>query len=141
MEEAQAARKLDRLGLVLVAAGAAAAAWMPFIIVKANRIASGKPLLLTQLLSQPVAVALVILLIATALAALFLRNPVPRLGIATLCIGILFLTIGLVSPVATPVGSTSARITPGGAFWALLAVVGLVISDALVKIQLTPWMR
>jgi osmoprotectant transport system permease protein len=141
MEEAQAVRKLDRLGLVLVVAGLAAAAWMPFIIVKANRIASGKPLLLTQLLNQPIAVALVVLLLATGFAALFVRNPLPRLGVSTLCIGVLFLAIGLVSAAATPVGSASARITPGGAFWALLAVVGLVISDALVKIQLTPWMR
>jgi osmoprotectant transport system permease protein len=61
--------------------------------------------------------------------------------VATLCIAILFLAIGLVSTAATPIGSASARITPGGAFWALLAVVGLVISDALVKIELTPWMR
>src|ERR1700709_686004 len=134
MEEVQAARKLDRLGLVLVAAGAAATAWMPFIIVKANRIASGKPLLLTQLLSQPVAIALLCLLLATAMAAIFVRNPVPRLAVATLCIAILLLAIGLVATAATPIGSASARITPGGAFWALLAVVGLVISDALVKI-------
>jgi osmoprotectant transport system permease protein len=141
MEEAHAARKVDRLGLVLVAAGAAATAWMPFIIVKANRIASGKPLLLTQLMGQPVAIALLCLLVLTGLAALFVRSPLPRLAVATLCIGVLFLAIGLVSTTATPVGSASARITPGGAFWALLAVVGLVISDALVKIQLTPWMR
>jgi osmoprotectant transport system permease protein len=31
--------------------------------------------------------------------------------------------------------------TPGGGFWVLLAVTALVVSDALVKIRLSPWMR
>ncbi len=141
MEDALAVRRVDRLGMVLVAGGILAAALMPFIIVKANRIAAGKPQLLTQLLAQPAALALLALLVATALAALFLRNQIVRLGIATLAIALLIVTLGFVSTTATPVGSTVARITPGGAFWALLAVIGLVISDALVKLQLTPWLR
>jgi osmoprotectant transport system permease protein len=141
MDDVRAVPKVDRLGVVLVAAGLAATATMPFIIVKANRIASGKPLLLTQLIAQPIAIALLALLLATALAALFLRHALMRLGVATLCLVALLLAIGLVSTAATPVGSASARITPGGAFWVLLAVVGLVISDGLVKLQLTPWMR
>jgi osmoprotectant transport system permease protein len=141
MEDAYAVRKVDRLGVVLVAAGVLATATMPFIIVKANRIAAGKPLLLTQLIAQPIVVALIALLLATALACLFLRNALARLSVATLCIAVLLLAIGTVSTAATPVGSASARITPGGTFWVLLAVVGLVISDALVKLQLTPWMR
>jgi osmoprotectant transport system permease protein len=150
MEDAQAVRILDRLGVVLVAAGALATALMPFIIVKANRIAAGKPLLLSQLPFQPFAgtlaillpvAALGILLILTALSALFLRSAPARLIVSTLCIALLILTIGLVSSAAAPPTSTSARITPGGSFWVLLAVVGLLISDALVKIKLTPWMR
>ncbi|WEO65313.1 ABC transporter permease [Rhizobium rhizogenes] len=141
MEDALAARRVDRLGVVLVAGGALAATLMPFIIVKANRIAAGKPQLLIQLLAQPSALALLALLVATALAALFLRNQLARLGIATLTIAFLIITLGLVSTAATPAGSTVARITPGGAFWVLLAVIGLVISDALVKLRLSPWLR
>ncbi|RAX39621.1 ABC transporter permease [Rhizobium tropici] len=141
MEDALAVRRVDRLGVVLVAGGALAMAWAPFIIVKANRIAAGKPQLLTQLIAQPAAVVLLILLTAAALAALFLRNQIIRLGIATLAIAALILTLGFVSTAATPAGSTVARITPGGSFWVLLAVVGLMISDALVKLRLTPWLR
>ncbi len=141
MEDALAVRRVDRLGVVLVAGGALAMAWAPFIIVKANRIAAGKPQLLTQLIAQPAAVVLLILLAAAALAALFLRNQIIRLGIATLAIAALILTLGFVSTAATPAGSTVARITPGGSFWVLLAVVGLMISDALVKLRLTPWLR
>ncbi|MQB44274.1 ABC transporter permease [Rhizobium sp. ICMP 5592] len=141
MEDALAARRVDRLGVVLVAGGALAATLMPFIIVKANRIAAGKPQLLIQLLAQPSALALLALLVATALVALFLRNQLARLGIATLTIAFLIVTLGLVSTAATPAGSTVARITPGGAFWVLLAVIGLVISDALVKLRLSPWLR
>lgn len=141
MEDGYTVRRVDRLGVVLVVAGIVATATMPFIIVKANRIAAGKPQLLTQLIAQPVAVALIALLLATALAALFLRNALARLAISTLCIAVLLLAIGVVSTAATPIGSASARITPGGTFWVLVAVVGLVISDALVKLQLTPWMR
>lgn len=141
MEDALTVRRMDRLGVVLVAGGALAIAWMPFIIVKANRIAAGKPQLLTQLLGQPAAVILLVLLAAAALAALFLHNQYLRLGIATLAIAMLIVTLGLVSTAATPSGSTVARITPGGSFWVLLAVVGLMISDALVKLRLTPWLR
>jgi len=141
MEDALAVRRVDRLGVVLVAGGALAAALMPFIIVKANRIAAGKPQLLTQLLGQPTTMVLLALLVAAALAVLFLRNQFLRLGIGTLAIAMLIVTLGLVSTAATPTGSTVARITPGGSFWVLLAVVGLMISDALVKLRLTPWLR
>lgn len=141
IQDMRATRAIDRLGVVLTAAGVIATAFMPFIIVKANRIVAGKPMLLTQLLGQPVALALLVLLMATALAALFLRGDRARLAVATLALALLLLTIGLVSTAATPPGSTAARITPGGAFWALLAVLGLLASDALVKLRLTPWMR
>jgi len=141
MEDGYAVRRVDRLGVVLAGAGFAAAATMPFIVAKANRIAAGKPLLLTSLLAQPIALALVGLLLGTAISTIFLRRPFVRLAIATLCLIALLMTIGIVSTSATPPGSASARITPGGTFWVLLAVIGLIIADALVKLQLTPWMR
>ncbi|TAX53890.1 ABC transporter permease [Rhizobium leguminosarum] len=141
MAETSAVRRLDRLGVVLVAGGIAATALMPFIYVKANRIAAGKPMLLMQLLPQPSVIILTVLLLFTAFATLFLTNAIARLIIATLCLAALIVAIGLVSTAATPPGSTVARMTPGGGFWALFAVIGLVISDALVKIHLAPWMR
>ncbi|ARO28492.1 ABC transporter permease protein [Rhizobium sp. NXC14] len=141
MEETSAVRRLDRLGVVLVAGGIAATALMPFIYVKANRIAAGKPMLLTQLLPQTSVIVLVALLVLTAFATLFLANAVARLVVATFCLAALVAAIGLVSTAATPPGSTVARMTPGGGFWLLFAVIGLIISDALVKIRLAPWMR
>jgi osmoprotectant transport system permease protein len=141
MEETLAVRKLDRLGVVLVVAGIAAAGLLPFIYVKANRIAAGKPMFLMQLLNQPSAVILTLLLVLTACAVLFLQNATVRLVISTLCLAALMAAIGLVATAFTPEGSTVARMTPGGGFWVLLAVVALVASDALVKIRLTPWMR
>jgi osmoprotectant transport system permease protein len=141
MEETLAVRKLDRLGVVLVVAGIAAAGLLPFIYVKANRIAAGKPMFLMQLLNQPSAVILTLLLVLTACAVLFLENATVRLVISTLCLAALMAAIGLVAAAFTPEGSTVARMTPGGGFWVLLAVVALVASDALVKIRLTPWMR
>jgi osmoprotectant transport system permease protein len=141
MEETLAVRKLDRLGVVLVVAGVAATTLLPFIYVKANRIAAGKPMLLTQLLNQPSAIALTLLLLATALAAVFLHNVHARLAIATLCLVALIAAIGLVATAFTPENSNVARMTPGGGFWLLFAMIALVISDTLVKIRLTPWMR
>ncbi|MBY5762531.1 ABC transporter permease [Rhizobium leguminosarum] len=141
MEETLAVRRLDRLGVVLVAGGIAATALMPFIYVKANRIAAGKPMLLMELLPQSSVIILTVLLLLTAFATLFLRHAIVRLVIATLCLAALIVAIGLVSTAATPPGSTVARMTPGGGFWVLFAVIGLVISDALVKIRLAPWMR
>ncbi|MBY3378421.1 ABC transporter permease [Rhizobium laguerreae] len=141
MEDTLAVRRVDRLGVVLVAGGVAATALMPFIYVKANRIAAGKPMLLMQLLPQSSVIILTVLLLLTAFATLFLRHAIVRLAIATLCLAALIVAIGLVSTAATPPGSTVARMTPGGGFWVLFAVIGLVISDALVKIRLAPWMR
>ncbi|QWW68237.1 ABC transporter permease [Rhizobium sp. WYJ-E13] len=141
MEETLAVRKLDRLGVVLVAGGIAATTLLPFIYVKANRIAAGKPMLLTQLLPQTSVLILLALLAATALATLFLRNAFIRLALGTLCLAGLIAAIGLTATAATPPGSTVARMTPGGSFWVLFGVIGLIISDALVKIRLTPWMR
>lgn len=141
MEDSIAVRKLDRLGVVLVAAGAAATVLMPFIFVKANRIASGKPMLLPQLVGEPSAIILLLMLLLTALATLLLRDALTRLVIATLGLAALVVAIGLVSTAATPPNSNVARITPGGSFWVLFAVLGLIISDALVKIRLAPWMR
>jgi osmoprotectant transport system permease protein len=141
MEETLAVRRLDRLGVVLVVAGVAATTLLPFIYVKANRIAAGKPVLLGQLLNQPSAIALTLLLLSTALGALFMQNVHVRLAIATLCLAALIAAIGLVATALTPGSSNVARMTPGGGFWVLLAVIGLVISDALVKIRLTPLMR
>jgi osmoprotectant transport system permease protein len=140
-QEGRAPRRIDRLGAVLVIIGLVSTALMPFIIVKPNRIAAGKPLLLTQLLNYPIASVLLALLVVAGLAALFLRNPLWRLVIATVTIACLIAAIGLVSLASTPANSTSARITPGGSFWVLLGIIGLVISDALVKLQLTPWKR
>jgi len=141
MEETLAVRKLDRLGVVLVTTGVVATALLPFIYVKANRIAAGKPMLLTQLLNQPSALILTILLLATAFAVLFLQNALLRLVVATLCFAALLATIGFAASAFTPPNSNAARMTPGGGFWVLFAVIGLVVSDALVKIKLTPWMR
>ncbi len=141
MEETLAVRRLDRLGLVLVAGGIAATALLPFIYVKANRIAAGKPMLLTQLLPQPSVLILLVLLAVTALATLFLRSALVRLALGTLSLAALIAAIGLTATAATPAGSTVARMTPGGSFWVLFGVIGLIISDALVKIRLTPWMR
>jgi osmoprotectant transport system permease protein len=98
-------------------------------------------MLLTQILNQPSAIALALLLISTALAVLFLQNVHIRLTIATLCLAALIAAIGLVASAFTPENSIVARMTPGGGFWVLFAVIGLVISDALVKIRLAPWMR
>ncbi|WP_431321282.1 ABC transporter permease [Rhizobium sp. YTU87027] len=141
MEETLAVRKLDRLGVVLVTTGVLATALLPFIYVKANRIAAGKPMLLMQLLNQPSAIILTILLIVTALAVLFLQNALLRLVISTLCFAALLATIGFAASAFTPPNSNAARMTPGGGFWVLFAVIGLIVSDALVKIKLTPWMR
>ncbi len=112
MEETLAVRKLDRLGAVLVAAGIIATALLPFIYVKANRIASGKPMLLTQLLDHPSIIILAILLVATAFAALFAKSAPLRLAIATLGLAALVAAIGLVASAFTPPNSNAARMTP-----------------------------
>lgn len=141
MEETSAVHKVDRLGLVLAAVGAAAAAFLPFIYVKANRIAAGKPMPIARLLDQPSVIALVVLLVVAGAAAILVQKAQIRLVIGSLCLVALMVAIGITASTFTPPNSTAARMSPGGAFWVLFAVVGLIISDALVKIRLAAWQR
>ncbi|WP_337267942.1 ABC transporter permease [Oryzifoliimicrobium ureilyticus] len=141
----QAERKIriarpDKLGGLLAAIGLIAIVFMPFLSVKPNRIAAGKALWLFDLVGEPVIVCLAAFLLAAAIVGLFSRHPLLRLIISAGALITLIVGLGLVSASHAP-QSSAGRVSPGSGFWLLLAVLCLLASDALVKLQLKPWQR
>ncbi|HUO94898.1 MAG TPA: hypothetical protein VMT92_01590, partial [Steroidobacteraceae bacterium] len=73
------APRLDRLGTPLALAGAAALAWAPFVVFKANRIASGDGRLFHAVLPAADSVGLTLILALVALVVIAARNARLRL--------------------------------------------------------------
>src|SRR5690606_4979775 len=135
---APVARRFDRLG-VLVSAIAAGAALSPFVIFRANRIAPGESIALWRAL--PVewsALALGAIGLAAA-ASLLARSPHLRLGAACLSLLALFPALGRAASLATPAADGFARVSPGAGFWLLALALGLLLSDALLRLRAGPW--
>ena len=131
----------DRLGALLAAAGAAALTWLPFVVVKANRIVPGEPRSLLAGLPPPAAAGLVLLLAAVAACALWVRRPRVRLGAALLALAAVSLALAAVADALTPAGNRVVRIAAGGGFWVLLVCLGLMATDAITRLKPGPGRR
>ncbi len=132
--------KVDRFGVVLVLAGGLAAMFMPLVVIKPNRIAAGVPAAIQDLLGVPAASVLLIVLIAAAVVALAFKGAAIRLAAAALLIVAACVCLGLIATAVLP-DTKSARISTGGAFWAILGVGVLFLTDALVRLRPPPILR
>lgn len=131
----------DRLGLLLVALGGAAAAFMPLLDLKANRIAAGQPHLLWGALPVAWAVGLTAVLLLAAVVAVVVHRPAPRLATGVLGLAGLALAVGHGAGWLSPSGNPYARVSLGSGFWLLLLALGLLVTDALARERLGPAMR
>jgi osmoprotectant transport system permease protein len=137
----RAARRVDRLGALACAVGAAAVLLAPLLVFKANRIAAGDPHLLLNALPPVMGAVLSILLIAVGAVALLSRRPVLRLAAGLLGLVALALAVGQGATWLIPEGERYARVSLGGAFWLLMLVLALLVTDALARLQLGPGAR
>ncbi|MBV8783444.1 MAG: ABC transporter permease [Gammaproteobacteria bacterium] len=135
------ARRLEPLGALLTLAGCAALLALPFVSVKANRIVPGEPLGVLGALPFTDALALYVLLAATAAAALWVGAPRLRLLAALVALGALAAALGFAGQLLTPAGNRVVRIAPGGAFWVVLICLGLLATDALTRLKPRPLLR
>jgi osmoprotectant transport system permease protein len=132
---------LDRLGIVLSAAGLAALIGLPFVVFKANRILPGEARELQQVLPFWGALGVQVVLLLTATVALGVTDAKRRLIAALAGVIVLALAIATAANTLTPPGDHVVRVAPGGAFWVLLICLGLMATDAITRLRPRPLVR
>jgi osmoprotectant transport system permease protein len=135
------AARIDPLGALLVAAGAAALLFLPFVVFKSNRIVPGDPRTLAQVLPAWAVLGCAAVLAAAALTALWVANARARLILALAAVATIALAAAAAGDALTPSGDRIVRIAPGGAFWVLLVCLGLLATDATTRLRPGPGVR
>ena len=133
--------RIDRLGLLLSAAGLAALIWLPFVVFKSNRIVPGEPRELQQVLPMWGALGLQTVLLLTAVVALFISDAKRRLSAALAGVIVLVLAVAAAANALTPAGDKVMRVAAGAGFWVLLIALGLLATDAITRMRPGPLIR
>ena len=132
--------RLDPLGAV-VALVALCGLLLPFAVLKANRIVPGEGLVLWQALpfwSALLAIGLVGVAIGVALIRV---RPALKLAAGAAGLVLVVLLIGKAGVALTPSDNDYARIGIGAGFWLLAFAFALMLTDALSRMKLGPWVR
>ena len=133
--------RIDPLGALVTAVGAAALLWLPFVVLKPNRILPGDARSLIAVLPPSAAIACLACLILVALAALAMSKPQVRLAAALLGVIVVAAAIATAGNLLTPPGNRVVRVAPGSGFWVLLVAVGLLATDAITRLRPRPAAR
>ena len=131
---------LDKLG-VLVGLVATVGAVLPFALFRANRIVPGEGRHLLEALPSVPAWVLTGTLLTGVIVAVLRLPPLIKLAAGILVLAALAILIGRVASYLTPADDTFARISPGAGFWLLVLAFAMLIADALIRMQLGPWLR
>jgi osmoprotectant transport system permease protein len=131
--------RVDRLGALLALAAVCAATALPFVVFKANRIASGEARSLLAALPGAPAVLVIVALVAAA--AVLVRRPWARLAAALVGVATVALALAWAADALTPAGNRLVRISPGAGCWVLLLAFALVATDALARLRPGPLVR
>ena len=134
-------QRVDRLGLLLTVAGAAALIGLPFVVFKSNRIVPGEPRALYEVLPFWAAIGFQAVLLGDAAVALGVADARRRLAAAVAGIVVLGLAVAAAANALTPPGNKVVRIAPGGAAWVLLVCLGLMATDAITRMRPRPIVR
>jgi osmoprotectant transport system permease protein len=133
--------RLDPLGALLTAAGAAALLFLPFVVFKTNRIVPGDPRTLLAVLPGSLAIVCLSLLTLTALTAVCVANARVRLLAALIGVIVVAFAVATAANALTPPGNKVVRVAAGGAFWVLLVCLGLLATDAITRLRPGPALR
>ena len=133
--------RMDSLGVVLVAAGAASLLFLPFVVFKSNRIVPGNPCTLAQVLPAWGALGCAAALALAGGAALWAVNARVRLLLALLGVVAVAAAAAAAGDTLTPPGDRVVRIAPGGAFWVLIVCLMLLATDATTRMRPRPAVR
>lgn len=132
---------IDRLGLTLSALVLLSLALLPLVNLQPNRLLPGSGISFLQLLDQHSPRLLLALLLPTLLLASLGGRLWLKLFSTTLSLLLLVHAVGAVAGQLLQDQLPFARIALGSGFWALLLLLGLLITDALAKLQLSPPIR
>jgi osmoprotectant transport system permease protein len=133
--------RIDRLGTLLGLAAIVALAALPFVVVKANRIASGAARSFLEALPTGTAIGAMAILALVVVVAALARSPRARLAAAVVGLVTVAFAVGRAADVLTPAGNRLVRISPGVGCWVLLVVFALVATDALARLRPGPVAR
>ncbi len=132
---------IDPLGALLSLVGAAALAFLPLIVWKANRILPGDARSLFGVLPVAAALGFYLLLGVVAVIALRVADARVRLAAALVALVCVALAIAAASNALTPPGNKIVRVAPGAAFWIVLIAIGLLATDAITRLRPGPGLR
>jgi osmoprotectant transport system permease protein len=133
--------RFDKLGVVIAVLAGYGALLAPFATFRANRIVPGEPRAILEALPGVAGLALLVVILAAALVALF-RTPVSlRLAAAVIALAVLAILIGISGSYLTPEGNTFARVAPASGFWVLMFAFALLLADVLTRLDLLPLAR
>ncbi len=133
--------RIDRLGALLAAAGAAAFTWLPFVVLKANRIVPGRSLGLFDALPTSAALLCLAALLVGAGAALAVENARLRLAAGLLALIAVAWAAAAAGHALTPPGNKVVRVAVGSGCWILLVSLGLLVNDAVTRLRPGPGVR
>lgn len=135
------ARRVDRLGTLLAAVVAAALVFLPFVVFKTNRIVPGEPRVLSDVLPAWATAGLYTCLILVAFAAVYLSNARTRFVLSVCGLVASAAALAAAADRLTPLGNKVVRVAPGAGFWVLLIGLGLMTTDAVARMRLSPAAR
>jgi osmoprotectant transport system permease protein len=81
------------------------------------------------------------MLAVAAFTALRVASPPARLGVALVGLAVVAAAAAAAASALTPPGNHVVRVSPGGAFWVLLVLLGLLATDALTRLRPGPLLR
>jgi osmoprotectant transport system permease protein len=132
---------IDPLGALLTVIGAAALAFLPFVVWKANRILPGDARSLFEVLPAWGAFAFYGVLGLVAVAALCIADARARLAAALIGLTCVAVVIAIASDALTPPGNKIVRVAPGAGFWIAMIAIGLLATDAITRLRPGPGLR
>ena len=132
---------IDRLGALLAVVALGSVAWLPFVVFKTNRIASGEAHSLFEVLPEGrgLVVAAVVALVAALAATVAAARA--RLLAALAGLVVVALALAAAADALAPPGNRIVRIAPGVGCWLLLLALGLIATDALARLRPGPRLR
>jgi osmoprotectant transport system permease protein len=133
--------RIDPLGALLSAVGAAALLLLPFAVFKSNRIVPGEARTLLEVLPAWAAFGCQLTLVLVAAVAISVSNATARLLAALAGIVVLSLAAAGAADALTPPGNRVVRVAAGGGFWVVLVCLGLLATDAITRLRPGPLVR
>jgi osmoprotectant transport system permease protein len=133
--------RIDPLGALVAAVGAAGLILLPFVVFKSNRIVPGDARSLLEVLPIAAVLGCQASLVLVALVALGISDARLRLAAALVGVMLVAAAVATAGNLLTPAGNKVVRVAPGSGFWVLLIALGLMATDAITRLHPRPAVR